>query len=192
MKGFEKFYDPCQYLSQTLRFIKKKISDHIIIETENVKSDDRGGRALDSSAQYRATCPGINDCVPLRECPQILIEATTRCYNSDRTLFCGVNQNYEPYICCPSYQSPSFGNDGSDHLNNQDKLSGQCGKSLIQSTFYKKLGAHPFVARIGFKSEFWGIGKPAGKLSENNFYSVVSFSSNWVMTIYYYLHFLLH
>lgn len=155
----KRIFEYLKFSNKKRNFPREKLSDHIIIETENVKSDDRGGRALDGPAQYRATCPGINDCVPLRECPQILIEATTRCYNQDRTLFCGVNQNYEPYICCPSYQSPSYLADSSNNLNNQDKLSGQCGKSLIQGSFYKKLGAHPFVARIGFKSKFDVIGK---------------------------------
>lgn len=113
-------------------------------------------------------CPGSNDCMPLRECPQILVEVTKRCYNSDRSLFCGVNQNYEPYVCCPSYQSPSYVGqaptyiaDGTNQFTSPDKLSGQCGKSLIQGNFYKKLGAFPFVARIGFKSKlcFAKIGK---------------------------------
>lgn len=68
-------------------------------------------------------------------------------------MFCGVNQNFEPYVCCPAYQAPPSFQDSSNNLNNQDKLNGACGKSLIQGTFYKKLGAYPFVARIGFKSE---------------------------------------
>lgn len=130
-----------------------KIPDHIIIETENVKSEDREGRAVDQSGKYRVACPGLNECVPLRECPQVLIEATTRCYNSDRSLFCGVNQNFEPYICCPSYQTPVYQSDGTSQIGSADKLSGQCGKSLVAGSFYKKLGAHPYVARIGFKSK---------------------------------------
>lgn len=130
---------------------------------------DRDGRAIDSgSANYRIACPGSSDCVLVRDCPQILVEATTRCYNSDRSLFCGVNQNFEPYVCCPSsyqspnYQSPNFNSppyvaEGTNHLNTPDRLSGTCGKSLIQSNYYKKLGAYPFVARIGFKSELCAV-----------------------------------
>lgn len=128
------------------------------------------------TAKYRLACPGLNDCVPLRECSQILAEATKRCYNNDRSLFCGVNQNYEPYICCPTYQSPTYVQtptygggvqspnyaaqlptfiaEGTNQFSGPDKLSSQCGKSLIQGNFYKKLGAFPFVARIGFKSKF--------------------------------------
>ena len=130
------------------------LPDHVIIETENVKTDDREGRAAGESASYRLSCPGSSECVSLRECPQILTEATTRCYNSDRSLFCGVNQNFEPFVCCPSYQTPSYLAQGSSQYDSPDKFSGVCGKSLIQGNFYKKLGAHPFVARIGFKSEF--------------------------------------
>lgn len=116
-----------------------------------MKTDDREGRAAGESSAYRLACPGNSDCVALRDCPQILVEATTRCYNSDRSMFCGVNQNYEPYVCCPS---PSYVADASNNFNAHDKLAGPCGKSLIQGSFYKKLGAYPFVARVGFKSEF--------------------------------------
>lgn len=42
------------------------------------------------------------------------------------------------------------------------------------------------------KVSFVGSKNPPENSSENIFNSVVSFSSNWVMTIYYYLHFLLH
>lgn len=129
-------------------------TDHIIIETENVKSVDREGRSTDASASYRLACPGLSDCVALRDCPQILVEATTRCYNSDRSLFCGVNQNFEPYVCCPTYKSPTYLAEGTNQFDAPDKLNGACGKSLIQASFYKKLGAFPYVARIGFKSEF--------------------------------------
>jgi hypothetical protein len=124
-----------------------------------VKSDSREGRAVGAKgSSYRLACPGLNDCVPLRECPQLLVEATSRCYNNDRGLFCGANQNFEPFICCPvAYTSPpSFQADASNSNNNvnyQDKLSGSCGKALIQGSFYKKLGAFPFAARIGFKSK---------------------------------------
>lgn len=94
----------------------------------------------------------------MRDCPQLLVEATSRCYNSDRSLFCGANQNYEPFICCPvSYTTPSFQGESTNtnsNVNYQDKLSGACGKALIQGNYYKKLGAFPFAARVGFKSKF--------------------------------------
>lgn len=114
----------------------------------------------DTSAKYRMSCPGASDCVNLRDCPQILVEATSKCYNGDRSLFCGINNNYEPYVCCPQLYSPQYQSDGTNHLPNggqngdqNNKLSGSCGRSLIQGSYYKKLGAYPFVARIGFKSE---------------------------------------
>jgi hypothetical protein len=101
--------------------------------------------------------------VPLRECPQLLAEATKRCYNNDRSLFCGVNGNYEPFVCCPvTYTSSgtsqadyggSANNNNNNNVNYQDKLSGACGKPLIQGSYYKKLGAYPFAARVGFKSK---------------------------------------
>lgn len=112
-----------------------------------------------SSSNYRLACPGQNDCLALRDCPQMLVEITTRCYNSDRSLFCGVNQNFEPFVCCPQYfqQQPPYVSESTNHLNqNQNdpnKFKDSCGKSLIQGTFYKKLGAYPFAARIGFKSK---------------------------------------
>ncbi|CAO1360855.1 unnamed protein product [Diamesa hyperborea] len=105
------------------------------------------------------SCPGVSDCVNLRDCPQILVEATSKCYNGDRSLFCGINNNYEPYVCCPQLYPPPYQQDGTNHLpNNQydqnqnNKLTGSCGRSLIQGSYYKKLGAYPFVARIGFKN----------------------------------------
>lgn len=144
--------------------------EHVIVESENIKAEDREVREQRQSSNFRLACPGLAQCVTLRECPQILAEATSRCYNSDRSLFCGVNQNFEPYVCCPVYQSPNFMHDqpSTGSMNNGngnnfnyngfnalDKLSGTCGKSLIQGqgSSYKKLGAYPFVARIGFKSE---------------------------------------
>lgn len=95
-------------------------------------------------------------------------------------MFCGVNQNYEPYVCCPIYTSPTFLSDqpsgsgssspsgpgigsssnnnnfNNNNFNNLDKLNGNCGKTLIQGNAYRKLGAYPFVARIGFKSKYLG------------------------------------
>lgn len=138
-----------------ITFIKNV--DHIIIETESLVPEQRDSR--DTSAKYRMSCPGVSDCVNLRDCPQILVEATSKCYNGDRSLFCGINNNYEPYVCCPQLYPPPYQSDGTNHLpNNQydqsNKLSGSCGRSLIQGSYYKKLGAYPFVARIGFKSEF--------------------------------------
>lgn len=115
--------------------------------------NDREGR----SSSYRLSCPGLNDCIPLRDCPHMLAEITTRCYNNDRSLFCGGNGNFEPFVCCPiAYTAPPFQPDvvgSNNNVNYQDKLSGSCGKPLIQGSFYKKLGAYPFAARVGFKSK---------------------------------------
>jgi hypothetical protein len=58
----------------------------------NSKSEAIQGR---SSDYYRLACAGLDDCVTLSECPQILVEATKKCYSGDRSIFCGLNANYE-------------------------------------------------------------------------------------------------
>jgi hypothetical protein len=88
---------------------------------------------------YRLSCPGINECVPINECPEIMQDALRKCMRGDKSLFCGNEQSNEPYVCCPR--------------NPMDARNG-CGRTLIQGQYYKGLGAFPFVARVGFKSKF--------------------------------------
>lgn len=86
---------------------------------------------------YAGTCSTGRVCVPMSECSIMFYDAAKTCYAGDRSMYCGGSQ-YEPYICCP--KTP---------LENAQV----CGKSLVSGQFYKGLGAFPFVARIGFKSE---------------------------------------
>jgi hypothetical protein len=93
-----------------------------------------------SRAYYgRLTCPGISECVPMNECPEVLQDALRKCSRGDKSLFCGNELAGDPYLCCPR--------------NPMDIRNG-CGRTLIQGQNYKGLGAFPFVARVGFKSEF--------------------------------------
>uniref|UniRef100_A0A182QFC7 Uncharacterized protein n=1 Tax=Anopheles farauti TaxID=69004 RepID=A0A182QFC7_9DIPT len=98
----------------------------------------------ESKALYRVSCPGLSECVPLAECPELLLEISRQCYRGDFSLSCGVNE-FEPHVCCPRVTSPAF---------NDQRASAACGKSIVQGDFYNGLGAYPFVARIGFKSTF--------------------------------------
>uniref|UniRef100_A0A182PE86 ethanolamine-phosphate cytidylyltransferase n=1 Tax=Anopheles epiroticus TaxID=199890 RepID=A0A182PE86_9DIPT len=97
----------------------------------------------ESKALYRVSCPGLSECVPLAECPELLLEISRQCYRGDFSLSCGVNE-YEPHVCCPRVTSPPF--------NDQRGSAATCGKSIVQGDFYNGLGAYPFVARIGFKN----------------------------------------
>lgn len=148
----------------------------IIVDSESLNSqhhlsfDETDGieaaQSRGSSSAYRLSCPGNNECVQLIECPQLLHEASRKCYNGDKSLLCGVSSNYEPYICCPretssqypsypSFQSdPQIGFNSYNNYNNPNRGNEGCGKSLIGgSSQYKSLGAYPFAVRIGFKSE---------------------------------------
>ncbi|XP_053673828.1 phenoloxidase-activating factor 1-like [Anopheles nili] len=96
----------------------------------------------ESKALYRVSCPGLSECVPLAECPELLLEISRQCYRGDFSLSCGVNE-YEPHVCCPRVTAPTF---------NDQRQTAACGKSIVQGDFYNGLGAFPFVARIGFKN----------------------------------------
>uniref|UniRef100_A0A1S4H1C9 CLIP-domain serine protease n=2 Tax=gambiae species complex TaxID=44542 RepID=A0A1S4H1C9_ANOGA len=101
------------------------------------------GQKQQSKALYRVSCPGLTECVPLAECPELLLEISRQCYRGDFSLSCGVNE-YEPHVCCPRVvTSPTF---------NDQRAPAACGKSIVQGDFYNGLGAYPFVARIGFKN----------------------------------------
>lgn len=108
------------------------LSGQLLIDSEenSVRSETR--------ALYGASCTGGRICVPMTDCSVLYFEAIKTCFAGDRSMFCGGTQ-YEPYICCP--KTPL----------EQNRV---CGKSLVSGQFYKGLGAFPFVARIGFKSEF--------------------------------------
>lgn len=129
----------------------------LIIETEEstgLHTDSEGGLlSQQPRADYytqqqpniQTPCTGLTECIPLSDCTQMLYDAARSCFAGDRSMLCGESE-YETYVCCP--------------LKNQaSEKSTVCGKSLVKGQFYKGLGAFPFVARVGFKSEcyflFW-------------------------------------
>lgn len=93
---------------------------------------------IQTKSYLRSGCDGLNDCVPLSECLSIQYQAAKACYSGDRSIYCGISEQ-EPYVCCPR--------------NRFEKVNA-CGKNLVSGQNYKGLGAFPFVARIGFKSEY--------------------------------------
>lgn len=65
-----------------------------------------------------------------------------RYFHRLNSLTCG-NQNNEDYVCCPSCECGRVYPPGTE----------ACGKSMVQGTNYTGVGAHPWVARIGFTSK---------------------------------------
>ncbi|XP_058449201.1 venom protease [Malaya genurostris] len=117
---------------------------HSIVESETSGSASvyRAGSPVfgqESRSLYRISCPGRSECVPLAECPELLLETARQCYRGDFSLSCGVNE-LEPHVCCPTQNKYD------------DQADTGCGKSIVQGDFYSGLGAYPFVARIGFKN----------------------------------------
>ncbi|XP_055599650.1 venom protease-like [Uranotaenia lowii] len=121
-----------------------KVYAHTIVESESgtssaLRSADLADR--ESKSLYRISCSGLSECVPLAECPELLLETARQCYRGDFSLSCGVNE-LEPHVCCP--RQTKFNDDRGGDVG--------CGKSIVQGDFYNGLGAYPFVARIGFKN----------------------------------------
>lgn len=122
----------------------------LIIETEEstgLHSDSEGLLSQPRADYYtgqqqpniQTPCTGLTECIPLSDCTQMLYDAARSCFAGDRSMLCGESE-YETFVCCP--------------LKNQASESNTvCGKSLVKGQFYKGLGAFPFVARVGFKSE---------------------------------------
>ncbi|XP_065078979.1 phenoloxidase-activating factor 1 [Ochlerotatus camptorhynchus] len=130
---------------------------HSIVESESAGGSSavayRSGGAtatgLESKSFYRISCPGSSECVPLAECPEMLLETARQCYRGDFSLSCGVNE-LEPHVCCPRrHQQQQPQSDGVFDDRNPDV---GCGKSIVQGDYYHGLGAYPFVARVGFKN----------------------------------------
>lgn len=130
------------YLSSIIQIIAGEFG-RLVIEPEestghHYPASAESKETLQSRSYYRVPCTGPSECVPLAECSQIFYEAAKTCYSGDRSLLCGIS-DFETYVCCP---------------RSANNLQSSCGKSLVQGPYYKGLGAFPFVARIGFKSEF--------------------------------------
>lgn len=130
---------------------------HSIIESESAGGSNiaayRTGTPItgqESKSFYRISCPGLSECVPLEECPELLLETARQCYRGDFSLSCGVNE-LEPHVCCSRQQQQQIPQPGGFNDRNTDV---GCGKSIVQGDYYHGLGAYPFVARVGFKSEY--------------------------------------
>lgn len=126
------------------KLLNKSLSGRLVINSEEnllspITLDGGDERSVDveTRSYYGGSCTGGRMCVPMSDCTAMYYEVAKACYNGDRSMYCGGTQ-YEPYICCP--KSPL-------------EQSSVCGKSLVSGQFYRGLGAFPFVARIGFKSE---------------------------------------
>lgn len=108
--------------------------DKIVVDINSGKSRDLygGGGAKDSFM-----CYGIGPCVPIQECGEnYALEAAQKCYNGEKNIFCGVDAQGQPMVCCAKTRRDFE----------------TCGKSLVQGKDYKGLGAYPFTVRVGFRS----------------------------------------
>lgn len=92
-----------------------------------------GGGAKDSFQ-----CYGIGPCVPIQDCGiDYALEAAKKCFDGEKNVFCGVDSQNQPMVCCPKKRRDFE----------------TCGRSLVQGRDYKGLGSLPFAVRIGFKSK---------------------------------------
>ncbi|KAL9706961.1 hypothetical protein quinque_010479 [Culex quinquefasciatus] len=134
----------------TISLELEQVYAHSIVESESTGTSNsaafRGGTTAsgyEPKSFYRISCPGQSECVPLADCPELLLETARQCYRGDFSLSCGVNE-LEPHVCCP--RTPNRFDDD----RNGENVG--CGKSIVQGDYYNGLGAFPFVARIGFKN----------------------------------------
>ncbi|XP_041981736.1 CLIP domain-containing serine protease 14D-like [Aricia agestis] len=95
-----------------------------------------------------SNCPVNTTCVPISSCPILDGLMDFACFSSDKyfhrlnELTCG-SANDEDYVCCPSCDCGRVYSPGAP----------QCGRSMVQGTDYSGIGAHPWVARIGFTNK---------------------------------------
>lgn len=98
-----------------------------------------GGGGGGGGAKDSFMCYGIGPCVPIQECGEnYALEAARKCYNGEKNIFCGVDAQNQPMVCCAKTRRDFE----------------TCGRSLVQGRDYKGLGAFPFVVRVGFRSNF--------------------------------------
>ncbi|XP_063538852.1 chymotrypsin-like protease CTRL-1 isoform X1 [Cydia strobilella] len=106
----------------------------------------------DGTFDFKGPCPQNTTCVPISMCPLLGDLMDFSCFSSDKyfhrlnELTCG-QLNGEDYVCCPSCDCGKVYQDGTE----------KCGRSMVQGVGYKGLGAHPWVARIGFTQKESGI-----------------------------------
>ncbi|XP_047997988.1 CLIP domain-containing serine protease 14D-like [Leguminivora glycinivorella] len=109
-------------------------------------------RNNDGNTDFKGSCPPNTTCVPIGLCPLLGDLMDYSCFSSDKyfhrlnELTCG-HSNGEDYVCCPSCDCGKVYQDGTE----------RCGRSMVQGVGYKGLGAHPWVARIGFTQKESGI-----------------------------------
>lgn len=116
----------------------------VIAEFERINVDvnvaNRGREPYITSIKDSYLCQGIGPCVSITECGDNYgLEAARRCYNGDKSVFCGVDARQDPMVCCPRTTTK--------------KEYEACGKTLVQGKSYWGLGAYPFVVRVGFRSK---------------------------------------
>ncbi|XP_048483272.1 CLIP domain-containing serine protease 14D isoform X2 [Plutella xylostella] len=105
------------------------------------KNDDDPGNSLD----FRGACPPNTSCVPISSCALLGDLLDVSCFSSDKyfhrlnQLTCGQVDN-EDYVCCPSCDCGRVYQRGAE----------RCGQSMVRGVEHHGLGAHPWVARIGF------------------------------------------
>ncbi|CAH2090287.1 unnamed protein product [Euphydryas editha] len=104
----------------------------------------------DDDMILNSRCPANMSCVPISSCPLLEDLLDFSCFSSDRyfhrlnSLTCG-NLNNEDYVCCPSCDCGRVYAPGTR----------ACGKSMVRGVD-SGIGAHPWVARIGFTNKETG------------------------------------
>lgn len=155
-----------------------------ILETESRSS----GYYQDPRLGPISSCAVFQTCLPLSQCMDSHYEVAKACLLSgDRSSVCGYTDGAEPLICCNrriSMDSPdnlqhfapplTAGTPAFQTYNPTGLNTVSCGRSLVQSQIYRGLGAFPFVARIGFKSELVKISSFA---QFENTHNVISFKT---------------
>ncbi|XP_028169758.1 chymotrypsin-like protease CTRL-1 [Ostrinia furnacalis] len=116
--------------------------------TLNVNFD---GSSNENSENIKGPCPPYTSCMAISSCPMLEDLFDFSCFSSDRyfhrlnELTCG-HANSEDYVCCPSCEGDKIYKEGAE----------KCGQSMVRGINYNGLGAHPWVARIGFKHKDTG------------------------------------
>ncbi|CAG9583148.1 unnamed protein product [Danaus chrysippus] len=135
------------YACLCLSILKLTVNAQFGTVSISVNMDPRAD--IDLSTHNR--CPVNMSCVPISSCPLLEDLLDFSCFSSDRyfhrlnSLTCG-NANNEDYVCCPSCECGRVYAPGTE----------SCGKSMVQGIDYSGIGAHPWVARIGFANKDTG------------------------------------
>ncbi|KAM3962003.1 CLIP domain-containing serine protease B4 [Aphomia sociella] len=104
-----------------------------------------GGNDNNDLDNIKGPCPPNTECKPISECPMLEDLLDFSCFSSDKyfhrlnELTCG-HANNEDYVCCPSCDCSKTYQEGTE----------RCGQSMVKAVNYSGIGAHPWVARVGF------------------------------------------